>query len=379
MLRSLRVGRSAFVNVRRFTSERTYEIALPEFTLHNLPVGPAQTTTTTKTELLEYYREMTILRRMEIECDNLYKAKFIRGFCHLYDGQEACSTGLEAGLIPGDSLITAYRDHCQAYQRGSSLKQIFSELLGRAHGSSMGKGGSMHFYNVKHEFYGGNGIVGAQVPVGVGVAFKHKYTEDGNVCVAMFGDGASNQGQIYEALNMAYLWKLPVIYVCENNHFGMGTSSERSSASTEYFRRGVIVPGIRVDGMDVFAVREAIKFSADHCRAGNGPMFLEFDTYRYHGHSMSDPGSSYRSREDITKVRETRDPIERVKAHIINLEVATVAELKVIDKEARRQVDEAVEFAKSAPYPEEKECYTQVYANNEVPIRAADGTLVHFH
>jgi len=348
------------------------------FKTHLLSKAPSQETTTTKSEILSYFREMATMRRLEIICDQLYKAKFIRGFCHLYDGQEACSTGMEAGLIPGDSLITAYRDHCQAYKPGGTSEGILAELMGRAAGHSRGKGGSMHFYAPKHNFYGGNGIVGAQTAVGTGVAFKHKYTKDGKVCVTMFGDGAANQGQLAESMNMAFLWKLPTIYVCENNHFGMGTSCERAASGTttgsSFYERGNAVPGLRVDGMDVYAVREGIKFAADHARNGNGPMFVELDTYRYHGHSMSDPGSSYRTRQDVEEIRATRDPIEKVKKRIMGYGFAEEAELKAVEREIRQEIEETAERVKKFPYPDSSEVFTDVYHNNEIPIRAADGT-----
>lgn len=355
----------------------TVQVDIPtEFKLHRLDAGPPQTTTTTKDEIMAYFKEMVTMRRMEIVSDNLYKAKFIRGFCHLYDGQEACSTGMEAGLLPGDSLITAYRDHCQMYKRGGNLKGIIAELLGKGAGHSGGKGGSMHFYSSQHDFYGGNGIVGAQCPIGAGVAFKHKYAEDGNVCVAMFGDGASNQGQLFEALNMAKLWKLPLIYCCENNHFGMGTSEDRHAANVDFYKRGDVVPGMQIDGMDVYAVREGLRFAATYCRQGNGPIYLELDTYRYHGHSMSDPGSTYRTREDINKVRSMRDPIERVRQRILEYGFAEAGELKKIEKEVRKEVDEAVAFAKETPEPDLKTLMTNVYHNDELPIRNCENEYV---
>eukprot|EP00301_Raphidiophrys_heterophryoidea_P020717 c5337_g1_i1.p1 GENE.c5337_g1_i1~~c5337_g1_i1.p1 ORF type:complete len:403 (-),score=97.69 c5337_g1_i1:236-1399(-) len=365
--------RLGFVVSRAFSSEAV-EVDIPtKFETHHLENAPAQKATTTKDEMLGYFKLLAVMRRMEIVCDNLYKAKMIRGFCHLYDGQEACAVGIDAGLKPGDSLITAYRDHCHMLVRGGTVEGIVAEMLGRTTGHSKGKGGSMHFYNSAHRFYGGNGIVGAQIPVGAGVAFKHKYDGDGGVCVACFGDGAANQGQLYEAMNMAYLWKLPVIFLCENNHFGMGTSVERASAETAFFKRGHVVPGIRIDGMDVYAVREGIRFSAQRCRDGLGPIYVELDTYRYHGHSMSDPGSTYRSREDIDKVRSTRDPLERVRNRVVELGFASTGDLKAIERDIRKDVDDAVEAAKAAPEPDFKELYTNVYDKNEIPIRSPDG------
>jgi pyruvate dehydrogenase E1 component alpha subunit len=263
-------------------------------------------------------------------------------------------------------------------KRGGTCEGIMSELMGRATGHSRGKGGSMHLYSPKYNFYGGNGIVGAQCPVGTGIAFKHKYSGDGHVCVAMFGDGAANQGQLSEAMNMAYLWKLPVLYCCENNHFGMGTSTARASSCASFYSRDPVVPGIKIDGMDVFAVREGFKFAAAHSREGKGPVYVELDTYRYHGHSMSDPGSTYRTRDDVNAVRESRDPIQKLKATILRLNLATEEELKTIENEVRREVDEATEKAKAAPFPDESEVYTDVYLNNAYPVRANDGKIITF-
>jgi len=259
-----------------------------KFDLHKLEKGPNQKVELNKDDALNYYRQMQVIRRMELKADQLYKQKFIRGFCHLYDGQEACCVGIEAALTPKDSVITAYRAHGWTYTRGVPVSAIIAELCGRKLGCAKGKGGSMHMYN--HNFYGGNGIVGAQVPLGAGVAFAHKYKDSDNVCVSCYGDGASNQGQVFEAFNIAKLWNLPAIFVCENNRFGMGTSVERSSASTDYYSRGDYIPGIRVDGMDVLAVREATRFAKDYVLT-KGPIVMELVTYRYHGHSMSDPGT----------------------------------------------------------------------------------------
>uniref|UniRef100_A0A8C8J503 Pyruvate dehydrogenase E1 component subunit alpha, testis-specific form, mitochondrial n=1 Tax=Oncorhynchus tshawytscha TaxID=74940 RepID=A0A8C8J503_ONCTS len=268
-----------------FTPEATFDIKKVD--LHRLEEGPPLTATLTREEGLKYYRTMQTIRRMELKADQLYKQKIIRGFCHLYDGQEACAVGIEGGITLSDHLITAYRAHGYTLTRGGTVREIMAELTGRRGGIAKGKGGSMHMYT--KNFYGGNGIVGAQVPLGAGVALACKYLGNDQLCVSLYGDGAANQGQIFETYNMSSLWKLPIIFICENNQYGMGTSVERSSASTEYYKRGDYIPGLRVDGMDVLCVREATKFAADHCRSGKGPILMELQTYRYHGHSMSDP------------------------------------------------------------------------------------------
>jgi len=327
--------------------------------------GPPAKTTTTKDELIAYFKELQYYRRLEIVCDTLYKQRLIRGFCHLYDGQEAITVGMEAGLIPGDSIITAYRDHTVAIGRGDTGERVFAELMGKDAGSSRGKGGSMHLYGPANEYYGGNGIVGAQVPVGTGVAFAHKYRGNGNVCFAMYGDGAANQGQVYEAANMAALWKLPILFTCENNNYAMGTSTERGTSNTKFYTKGssLSIPGIYIDAQDVFAVREGVKWAANYARE-NGPLFVELNTYRYHGHSMSDPGISYRERSEVEEVRKTRDCILKVKERLMELEWATAAEIKAMEKEIRTRVDAEAEFGKNAPFPEEKELYTDIYVKD---------------
>jgi pyruvate dehydrogenase E1 component alpha subunit len=269
-------------------NKASYPIHTP-YKLHKIDSGPGQETELTRDDGLLYYRQMMVMRRLEATAGNLYKEKAIRGFCHLYTGQEACCAGISAALGVHDAIITSYRAHAWSYMKGVSITAIFAELMGRAAGCSMGKGGSMHMYG--NNFYGGNGIVGAQVPLGAGVGFALKYLGTDGLCVACYGDGAANQGQLYEAFNIAKLWTLPVIFVCENNGFGMGTSAERSSASTEYYCRGDYLPGIWVDGMDVVAVREATLWAANHVRSGKGPLIMDCATYRYSGHSMSDPGT----------------------------------------------------------------------------------------
>jgi pyruvate dehydrogenase E1 component alpha subunit len=350
------------------------------YDLHKLEEigGPATYTYATKKELIEYFSLMYRMRRMEIAADTLYKGKFVKGFCHLYDGQEACLTGIEAAVTHNDSLVTSYRDHCQQLTRGDTMENIYKELLGKYNPIAKGKGGSMHMYKPDANFFGGNGIVGAQAPIGAGLAFAHKYKKDGGVALAMYGDGAANQGQLFEALNMAALWKLPLIYVCENNQYGMGTSKGRSSANSNYYTRGHYVPGIKVDGMNVLNVRECVRFAKAYALE-HGPIVLEMDTYRYHGHSMSDPGITYRNRDEVAGVRKTRDPIERAKRYLLELELATAAELKDIETAARVEVDEAVEKAKAAVPPVRDLLFEDIYVNQskQFYIRACDRTVDH--
>mmetsp|Transcript_45443 Transcript_45443/g.146291 ORF Transcript_45443/g.146291 Transcript_45443/m.146291 type:complete len:440 (+) Transcript_45443:57-1376(+) len=315
--------------------------------------------TTSAGELLEYYETMYTMRRMEIATDVLYKGKFVAGFCHLYDGQEGVGMGLEAAATMTDSIVTSYRDHCYQYTRGSTVAEVLGELLGKYIGPAKGKGGSMHMYKADNNFYGGNGIVGAQTSLGAGLAFAHKYAEDGGVAFALYGDGAANQGQLFEAANIAALLKLPVIFVCENNQYAMGTSLARGSACTDYYTRGQYMPGIKVDGMDVLAVREAVKVAKE--LAKEGPVMMEMDTYRYHGHSMSDPGITYRNRDEVSQVRAARDPVDRAKRYCIDTELVTEAEIKEIDKEVKAEVAAAVEAAKAAPPPEQSELWTDVH------------------
>eukprot|EP00490_Sorites_sp_Unknown_P026090 CAMPEP_0114696012 /NCGR_PEP_ID=MMETSP0191-20121206/72040_1 /TAXON_ID=126664 /ORGANISM="Sorites sp." /LENGTH=334 /DNA_ID=CAMNT_0001993045 /DNA_START=288 /DNA_END=1292 /DNA_ORIENTATION=+ len=281
---------------------------------------------------------MYVIRRLELVCDQYYKSKQIWGFCHLYDGQEAVCVGLEAAMIPGDHVITAYREHGWAYTRGDTVRGIFAELFGKKSGCARGKGGSMHLYWPENNFYGGNGIVGAQVPVGTGVALAAKQKGDGSCVIAAFGDGAANQGQVFESFNMAKLWKLPIIYLCENNRYGMGTSAERAAAVSEFYTRGDYIPGIKVDGMDILAVREAGRMAMEHART-EGPVVIEALTYRYHGHSMSDPGISYRTPEEVQEIRTQYDPLRQTKKLIIDNKYLTEDELSAIEKEIRKSVE----------------------------------------
>ena len=315
----------------------------------------------TKEELLHFYEQMLLIRRFEERAGQLYGLGLIGGFCHLYIGQEAVAVGLQSALKGGlDSVITGYRDHGHMLAYGIDPKVIMAELTGRHSGISKGKGGSMHMFSVEHGFYGGHGIVGAQVPLGSGLAFAHKYRGDGGVCLAYFGDGAANQGQVYESFNMASLWKLPIVFVIENNQYAMGTAVQRSSAETHFYRRGTAfrIPGMQVDGMDVLEVRKAAEIAIEHVRGGNGPVLMELNTYRYRGHSMSDP-AKYRTREEVQGVREKRDPIEHAKSELIEMGV-NEASLKDIDKRVRGVVGQAADFAESSPEPEPSELYTDV-------------------
>jgi pyruvate dehydrogenase E1 component alpha subunit len=315
----------------------------------------------TPAEMEAFYREMLLIRRFEEKAGQLYGLGLIGGFCHLYIGQEAVAVGLQSALDGDkDSVITGYRDHGHMLAYGIDPKVIMAELTGRAAGISRGKGGSMHMFSVEHKFYGGHGIVGAQVSLGNGLAFAHKYRGDGGLCMAYFGDGAANQGQVYESFNMAELWKLPMIFVIENNGYAMGTSVNRSSAEDQMYRRGESfrVPGIQVNGMDVLEVRAAAEVAVEWVRSGKGPLLLELKTYRYRGHSMSDP-AKYRSREEVQAVREKSDPIEGLKAEMI---AAGIGEdrLKEIDQSIRKIVAESADFAESAPEPDLSELYTDV-------------------
>jgi pyruvate dehydrogenase E1 component alpha subunit len=325
------------------------------------PAGTPRPAELTREQELTAYRDMLLIRRFEERAGQLYGMGFIGGFCHLYIGQEAVVTGLQLAAKTGDQVITTYRDHGHMLATGMDPKGVMAELTGRRGGYSKGKGGSMHMFSKEKHFYGGHGIVGASVPLGAGLAFANKYRGNDNVCWCYFGDGASNQGQVYETFNMSKLWHLPVIFVIENNKYAMGTSIERSAATTDFSQRGrsFDIPGEQVDGMDVRAVAEAGKRVAAWVRAGNGPYILEMLTYRYRGHSMSDP-AKYRTREEVDKVREERDPIERVRTRIIERKLASEDELKKIDAEIRRIVTEAAEFAQNDPEPDPSELYTDV-------------------
>ena len=316
-----------------------------------------------RAELVRLYRDMVLIRRFEEKAGQLYGQGEIAGFCHLYIGQEAVVVGMQANLEPEDAVITAYRDHGHMLACGMDPKGVMAELTGRRSGYSRGKGGSMHMFSTEKNFYGGHGIVGACVPLGTGIAFTHRYRASDAICLTYYGDGAANQGQVYEAFNMAALWKLPVVYVIENNQYGMGTSVERASASPDFYRRGEPfgIPGERVNGMDVIAVREAGRKAIDYCRSGKGPYILQMETYRYRGHSMSDP-ARYRTREEVQKVREERDPIDHFGQRLVEHEIATPDELKKIDDEMKKRAVEAADFAVNDPEPDPSELYTDVLA-----------------
>jgi len=318
-----------------------------------------------KEQELKAYREMLLIRRFEEKAGQMYGMGLIGGFCHLYIGQEAVVIGMQMALKDGDKVITGYRDHGHMLACGMDAKGVMAELTGRRGGYSKGKGGSMHMFSVEKNFYGGHGIVGAQVSLGTGLAFASKYRGTDNVCLTYFGDGAANQGQVYESFNMASLWKLPVIYVIENNRYAMGTSVQRSSAETDFSQRGVSfrIPGIQVDGMDVRAVKAAGDLATDWCRSGKGPIILEMQTYRYRGHSMSDP-AKYRSKDEVQKMRSEHDPIEQVKARLAEKKWASEDELKAIDKDVRDIVADSAEFAQSDPEPDASELYTDIYVES---------------
>ena len=312
-------------------------------------------------QLLHDYREMLLIRRFEEKAGQLYGMGLIAGFCHLYIGQEAVAVGIQHALSDKDSVITGYRDHGHMLVCGMDPRRVMAELTGRIGGYSKGKGGSMHMFAKDKRFYGGHGIVAGQVPLGTGVAFAHKYRGDGGLCAAYMGDGAVNQGQVYESFNMAALWKLPVMFVIENNRYAMGTSAERHSANTQLFQRGLAygIPGAQVDGMDVLAVKAKAEEVVEYIREGNGPFVLEALTYRYRGHSMSDP-AKYRTKEEVQEMRERHDPIEQLKAVILARKLASEDELKDIDKDARNMANESAKFAQDSPEPDPDELWTDV-------------------
>ena len=314
-------------------------------------------------DLLKFYRDMLLIRRFEEKAGQLYGMGLIGGFCHLYIGQEAVVVGLEAAARDGDKRITSYRDHGHMLACGMDPNGVMAELTGRSGGYSKGKGGSMHMFSREKNFYGGHGIVGAQVPLGAGLAFADRYRENNCVTFTYFGDGAANQGQVYETFNMAALWKLPVIFVIENNQYAMGTAQERSTSSPEIYTRGEAfgIKGEAVDGMDVIAVKTAGDKAADYCRAGKGPYILEIKTYRYRGHSMSDP-AKYRTREEVQKMRAQRDPIEAIRTLLVSEKHATDEEIKTIDKEIKEIINACAEYAKDSPEVSAEELWTDIYA-----------------
>jgi len=327
------------------------------------PNGPAVSAILTKDEELKAYRDMLLIRRFEEKAGQMYGMGLIGGFCHLYIGQEAVVVGMQSTLKPGDEVITGYRDHGHMLACGMEPRGVMAELTGRRGGYSKGKGGSMHMFSIEKGFYGGHGIVGAQVPLGTGLAFANRYRGNDNVSLTYLGDGAANQGQVYESFNMAELWKLPVVYIIENNRYAMGTAITRSSATTDLSKRGLSfnIPGEQVDGMDVRAVRAAGLKAVQWCREGKGPYILEMLTYRYRGHSMSDP-AKYRSREEVQKMRTEHDPIEQVRVRLLNDGMASEDDLKKIDASVRDIVNQAAEYATNDSEPAVSELYTDVLA-----------------
>lgn len=332
-----------------------------------LPVAPSaraekkQGAPLSREKMLKMFREMLLIRRFEEKAGQLYGMGLIGGFCHLYIGQEAVVTGIQAAAKEGDAVITTYRDHAHMLSCGMDPKGIMAELTGRIGGFSKGKGGSMHMFSVEKKFYGGHGIVGANVPLGTGLAFAQKYKGSDNITFTYFGDGAANQGQVFESFNMAALWQLPVIYVIENNEYAMGTSVKRSHASVELYKLGEPfgIPGMQVNGMDVLSVYEAAKKAIAHVRGGKGPMLMELKTYRYRGHSMSDP-AKYRSKEEVEKYKEERDAINAFKNYLTKQGFMSEASLKTIEDEVKALVNGAAEYAKESPEPDATELWTDV-------------------
>jgi pyruvate dehydrogenase E1 component alpha subunit len=332
-----------------------------------LPSNDQSSSVTTKPpvfsrdEELNAFSQMLLIRRFEERAGQMYGMGLIGGFCHLYIGQEAVVVGMEMATKQGDQVITGYRDHGHMLACGMDPKGVMAELTGRSTGYSHGKGGSMHMFSREKEFFGGHGIVGAAVSLGTGLAFANKYRKNDNVCLTYFGDGAANQGQVYESFNMAELWKLPVVYIVENNRYAMGTSVERSSAQTDFSKRGLSfnIPGEQVDGMDVRAVKAAGEKAIARCRAGGGPYILEMKTYRYRGHSMSDP-AKYRTREEVQDMRDHNDPIEHVRSRIIEKGFAKEEELKAIETAVRDRVVAAAEYAQAGAEPDPSELWTDI-------------------
>ena len=311
-------------------------------------------------EMIQYYHMMLLIRRFEERCGQIYGMGKIGGFCHLYIGQEAIVVGMQSVIEARDSVITSYRDHGHMLACGMSAGGVLAELMGREGGYSKGKGGSMHMFSREKNFYGGHGIVGAQISLGTGLAFSHKYKNDGGVCLAYMGDGSVHQGQVYESFNMSALWKLPVVYIIENNEYAMGTSVARSSATANLSTRGEPygIPGVQVDGMDLFAVQEAGRAAVERARSGEGPTLLEMKTYRYRGHSMSDP-AKYRSKEEVETVRSTKDPIEKLRLMMISSGIKE-ERIEEIEEKVKKEVLQAVEFSENSPEPQEFELWTDI-------------------
>lgn len=344
-------------------------------------MAPLPTEATYDPEQMKQSLELMFrIRRMESLCDQSYKLKKIRGFCHLYIGQEAIPAGMENILTTEDPIVTGYRDHGWYITRGGTPEKVFAEMFGRIGGSSKGKGGSMHMYNVSHNFYGGNGIVGAQVSVGAGLGWRfamENREKPKHVAVTFYGDGAANQGQVYESMNIAALQRIPVIFAVENNHFGMGTSEARASYQHEFYRRGDYIPGIKCDGMDVLAVQEATRYARDHCCAGKGPIVLEFDCYRYMGHSMSDPDSQYRTKDDIQHVKQERDAIRKMRKFMAAEGILTEEEMSKLEKDVKKQVDQDLQKAQKHAVTPLSELFTDIYVGEQYEHRTCQGTVYH--
>lgn len=317
---------------------------------------------------LYWFEQMTLYRKFEERAGQLYQQQKIRGFCHLYIGQEAVAAGIMSAITPADSIITAYRDHALAIGKGISPRECMAELYGKATGCVKGKGGSMHFFSKQHRFFGGHGIVGAQIPLGAGIAFAEKYNNTQNVCITMFGDGAARQGALHETFNMAMLWKLPVIFICENNYYAMGTSVARTANITDIYKLGLgyDMPSYVVEGMDCESVHNAIQQAVHHARAGNGPTFLEIRTYRYRGHSMSDP-AKYRTKEEVEHYKMI-DPIEQIKNVLLAKKYATEETILDIQNKVKAQIEDAIKFAEESPYPPDSELYTDIYQEPNYPF-----------
>ncbi|KAH8271901.1 hypothetical protein KR044_009909, partial [Drosophila immigrans] len=349
---------------KKKVGDKSCLVQLPiDFKLHRLDYGPDKLVSLKQTEASLYYRQLLALRHLEAAADKLYQEQLVRGFCHLYTGQEACAVGVCAALRPQDNLIAGHRIHGWAYLRGISALGVLGELTGRASGCARGKGGSMHMY--AERFYGGHGIVGAQISLGAGVALASKYLKQDAVCVAMYGDGGANQGQAFEAFNMAELWKLPVVFVCENNNYAMATSSWRASSNTNNYTRGDCLPGIWVDGQDVLAVRSALEFAIGYALQ-RGPLVVELCTYRYAGHSMSDCDSIYRSREEVQEVRLRHDAINRFQQLCLEQKLLDVEQFQAIALEVRRDIEQAVKAAKSDAELPLTHLWSDVYADTEL-------------
>ncbi|XP_966627.2 pyruvate dehydrogenase E1 component subunit alpha, mitochondrial [Tribolium castaneum] len=349
------------LSVHFYSTEATFE--LKPFRLHRLETGPATQVTLTKPDALTIYDQMQTIRKMETAISKLYTAKAIRGFCHLYAGQEAVAVGVQYNVRPNDIIVTSYRNHAWTLLNSNlDPAPVVCELMGTTGGCSRGKGGSMHMYG--KNFIGGSGIVGAHVPLGAGVAFTFKYKNEDRVAITVYGDGAANNGQVFEAFNMAKMWKLPCLFLCENNLFGMGTSVDRHAANKEFYTRGDYIPGVWTDGMDVLMVREAVKFAFNHCISGKGPIIIEAQTYRYFGHSMSDPGTSYRTHEEVKEMRSKRDPITNFKQKILDAKLVTEDELKEIENKRKKTVDDAVAKCKKDKEVGLEELTINIYSND---------------